>query len=60
MAYRRNSLIDHALSIAASLFHSVPSYLFGIMVIVFFGVRLGWLPVARHARARSPPASQSS
>jgi peptide/nickel transport system permease protein len=31
---------------AASLFHSVPSYLFGIMVIVFFGVRLGWLPIA--------------
>jgi peptide/nickel transport system permease protein len=45
MAYRRNSPLDHALSIAASLFYSVPSYLFGIMVIVFFGIRLGWLPV---------------
>jgi peptide/nickel transport system permease protein len=46
MAYRRNSVVDNALSVAASLFHSVPSYLFAIMVIVFFGVRLGWLPIA--------------
>ena len=46
MAYRRNSAIDNLLSVVASLFHSVPSYLFGIMVIVFFGVRLGWLPIA--------------
>ena len=46
MAYRRNSGLDHVLSIFASLFYSVPSYLFGIMVIVFFGIRLGWLPIA--------------
>jgi peptide/nickel transport system permease protein len=46
MAYRRNSALDHFLSIAASLFYSVPSYLFGIMVIVFFGIRMGWLPIA--------------
>jgi peptide/nickel transport system permease protein len=46
MAYRRNSLVDHILSVAGSLFSSVPSYLFGIMVIVFFGVWLNWLPVA--------------
>ncbi|MBA2596572.1 MAG: ABC transporter permease [Chloroflexota bacterium] len=46
MAYRRNSALDHLLSIAASLFYSVPSYLFGIMVIVFFGIRMGLLPIA--------------
>ncbi|MEA2583406.1 MAG: peptide/nickel transport system permease protein [Thermomicrobiales bacterium] len=46
MAYRRNSAIDNLLSVAASLFHSVPSYLFGIMVIVFFGIRLDWIPIA--------------
>jgi peptide/nickel transport system permease protein len=45
MAYRRNSTVDNGLSIAASLFSSVPNYLFGIMVIVFFGIRLGWLPI---------------
>jgi peptide/nickel transport system permease protein len=46
MAYHRNSLIDNLFSSAASLFSSVPSYLLAIMVIVFFGVRLGWLPFA--------------
>jgi peptide/nickel transport system permease protein len=46
MAYQRNSALDHFLSVAASLCYSVPSYLFGIMVIVFFGIRLGWLPIA--------------
>jgi peptide/nickel transport system permease protein len=46
MAYRRNSALDHVLSIVGSLFYSVPSYLFGIMVIVFFGIRMGWLPIA--------------
>jgi peptide/nickel transport system permease protein len=46
MAYRRNSTIDNILSAVASLFNSVPSYLLGIMIVVFFGVRLGWLPIA--------------
>jgi peptide/nickel transport system permease protein len=47
MAYRRNTGLDHALSIVASLFYSVPSYLFGIMLIVFFGIRMGLLPIAQ-------------
>lgn len=46
MAYRRNSAIDHVLSAASSIFSSVPSYLFGVMVIVFFGVWRTWLPIA--------------
>ncbi|HEY7029874.1 MAG TPA: ABC transporter permease [Thermomicrobiales bacterium] len=46
MAYRRNTGFDNVLSAIASIFNSVPSYLFGIMVIVFFGVRLGWIPFA--------------
>ncbi|HKG24261.1 MAG TPA: ABC transporter permease [Thermomicrobiales bacterium] len=46
MAYRRNTAIDNIFSVAASLFHSVPSYLFAILVVVFFGVRLDWLPIA--------------
>ena len=46
MAYRRNSALDHVLTTVASLFYSVPSYLFGIMVIVFFGIRMGWIPIA--------------
>lgn len=44
MAYRRGSPLDNALSAFGSILHSIPNYLFAIMIIVFFGVRLGWLP----------------
>lgn len=44
MAYKRNSGLDGALSAFASITHSVPNYLLAILVIVFFGVRLGWIP----------------
>lgn len=45
MAYRRNSTLDSVLSAIASLTHSVPNYLFGIMLIVFFGVRFAFGPL---------------
>jgi peptide/nickel transport system permease protein len=45
MAYRRGSAVDHALSAVGSLLHSVPNYLFALMIVVFLGVRLGWLPI---------------
>lgn len=44
MAYRRNTWLDGALSAFGSITHSVPNYLLAILVIVVFGVRLGWLP----------------
>jgi peptide/nickel transport system permease protein len=46
MAYRRNSSLDHFLSAGSSIISSVPSYLFGVMLIVFFGVWRTWLPIA--------------
>lgn len=45
MAYRRGSPLDNVLSAVGSILHSIPNYLFAIMVIVFFGVRLPWLPI---------------
>jgi peptide/nickel transport system permease protein len=45
MAYRRNSAIDNIITAIASIFSSVPGYLFGIMVVVFFGVWRTWLPI---------------
>ena len=54
MAYRRGSILDNALSAVGSVLHSVPNYLFAIMVIVFFGVRLPWLPVTDMRGALSP------
>ena len=43
MAYKRESVLDHVLSIIASLFHSIPNYLLALMIIVFFGVQLSAL-----------------
>lgn len=47
IAYRRESLLDHVLSALGSLLHSIPNYLLAIMIVVFFGVRLGWLPITK-------------
>jgi peptide/nickel transport system permease protein len=53
MAYRRGSALDHILSAVGSLLHSIPNYLFAIMLVVFFGVRLKWLPFAKMRGAYS-------
>ncbi len=53
MAYRRGSAIDSGLSAIGSLLHSIPNYLFAIMIVVFFGVRLKWLPIANMRGAYS-------
>jgi len=44
MAYRRNSFLDSVLSAFSSITHSIPNYLLAILIILFFGVRLGWIP----------------
>ena len=54
MAYKRESLLDHALSVIASIFHSIPNYLLALMIVVFFGVRLGWLPLTKMRGSFSP------
>ncbi len=54
MAYRRNSLLDHTLTVFASIFSSVPNYLIGILIIVWFGVQLDILPIAEMRGAYSP------
>src|SRR5947209_1036540 len=53
MAYRRGSALDHLLTAIGSILHSIPNYLFAIMVVVFFGVRLKWLPFAKMRGAYS-------
>ncbi len=54
MAYRRESFLDHLLSALGSFFHSIPNYLIAIMIVVFFGVRLGWLPITDMRGSFSP------
>lgn len=45
MAYRRGTVLDSTLSTIGSVLHSIPNYLFAIMLVVFLGVRLAWLPI---------------
>ena len=54
MAYRRGGVIDHLLTALGSFFQAVPNYLIGIVLIVFLGVQLGWLPVTKMRGAVSP------
>src|SRR5258708_12402745 len=54
IAYRRESAIDHVLTALGSLLHSVPNYLLAIMIVVFLGVQLGWLPITNMRGAYSP------
>jgi peptide/nickel transport system permease protein len=53
MAYRRGSVVDNGLSAIGSVLHSIPNYLFAIMLVVFLGVRLQWLPIAKMRGAYS-------
>jgi len=46
MAFRRDSLFDHILTLYASLMTSVPNYLFAIAVIVLLGARWQIIPIA--------------
>lgn len=57
IAYRRETPLDHALSTIGSLLHSIPNYLLAIIIVVFFGVRLGWLPITRMRGSFSPGVS---
>jgi peptide/nickel transport system permease protein len=54
MAYRRESWLDHILSTFASLSHSIPNFLFGIMLVVFLGVQWSLLPIAAMRGSMSP------
>lgn len=44
-AIKRASLFDNAARFFAVLFDAVPQFWFGLVLIMFFSVQLGWLPV---------------
>ena len=45
-AIRRYSLIDNIATVTALVGQAMPLYWFGIMLIIIFGVWLGWLPIS--------------
>ncbi|MBQ1082684.1 ABC transporter permease [Nocardiopsis sp. B62] len=42
MAYRRNQILDHVLSVVASVLGAVPNYLIAMVLVVGGGMYLGW------------------
>lgn len=54
MAYRRGTWFDHIATAFGSVTQSIPSFLLAIMIIVVFGVNLGWLPLAAMRGAYTP------
>lgn len=46
MAYRRESALDHTLTIVSSLISSVPDFLIGLLIVVWFGVQWKLVPIA--------------
>ncbi len=54
MAYRREGWIDHILTVIASILSAIPNYIFGILLIIWLGVRWGVVPVAQMRGSLSP------
>jgi peptide/nickel transport system permease protein len=52
-ARRHNTAVDQSLMAAALLGLSVPNFLLGLLMILVFGVWLGWLPVAGYVPLES-------
>lgn len=53
-AWRQNSATDLAIVTGATLLLSIPSFWLGLLLLLFFGMKLGWLPVVGYV-----PFSQS-
>jgi peptide/nickel transport system permease protein len=45
MAYGRNTPIDHALSLLASILSAVPNYIWGLLILIVLGVQLHWFNI---------------
>lgn len=56
-AIRRGSLFDNAARFFSVLFDALPSFWFGLILIMFFSVQLGWLPVGGRAPLNEPHPS---
>lgn len=44
-AYRRNSFLDTSISFFAAVLSAVPDYIWGLLILVVFGVQLQWFSI---------------
>ena len=54
-AWRQNSLTDLLIVSGATLLLSVPSFWLGLLLMLFFGLKLGWLPVVGYVPVTEDP-----
>lgn len=54
-AVRRNSLVDRLLMVMSISGAAIPNFFFGILLILFFAVILGWLPAGGYVDIRDDP-----
>jgi peptide/nickel transport system permease protein len=45
-AVRKNRPVDHVIRLVSMIAFAMPSFWLGILLLLFFGLRLGWLPVS--------------
>ena len=44
-AWKRGSRFDYLVSISSLVIYSLPVFFVGLLVILFFGIHLGWIPI---------------
>lgn len=54
-AWRQNSSLDVAVVGLTTLILSIPTFWLGLMMLLLFGVKLGWLPVIGYVSMREDP-----
>jgi peptide/nickel transport system permease protein len=56
-AWKQNSRIDLGIVGGATLLLSIPSFWLGLLMLLFFGLKLGWVPVVGYVGFRESPLS---
>jgi peptide/nickel transport system permease protein len=54
-AWRQNSMLDLGLVAVSTLLLSIPTFWLGLLLLLFFGLKLGWLPVVGYVSFSENP-----
>ena len=56
-AWKQDSALDLGLVAAATLLLSIPTFWLGLLLLLFFGLKLGWLPVVGYVSVADNPTA---